>query len=373
MNGLSKILKVSLVSGIYPPDIGGPANYVPAFETYLNKRAIYTTLISLADKPKNYKSEFNEKVFIARNLVLPIRFLLTLFHLIRRSFNSNDIFANGLHEEAAVANLVLRKNMTMKIVGDPVWEKYRNQSGSNSQNLTEFNLGKLRFKPRLRRKFLTWALNQANLVVCPSPELCELVASWGVKTRIFYVPNGVEPVKLFSEDRPIDVIFVGRLVKWKNVNEIIASVGKLGLSLTVLGDGPERTNLEMLSSQLSAEVTFEGQVKEDEIVNFLIKAKCFVLVSDYEGMSFALLQAMNCGAVPVVSDIAGNLQIIKDKETGFVVPLHNQQRLNEAIDCAVNYPKISDNIAIAAKNLCNIEFNLESNFGRMIELFQKGF
>ena len=178
---------------------------------------------------------------------------------------------------------------------------------------------------------------------------------------------------MFSENRPIDVIFVGRLVKWKNVNEIITSVSKLGLSLTVLGDGPERTNLEMLSNQLNAEVTFEGQVKEDEIVNFLIQAKCFVLVSDYEGMSFALLQAMNCGAVPVVSDIEGNLQIIKDKETGFVVPLHNQERLNEAINYAVNYPKISNDIAIAAKKLCNKEFNLESNFGRMIELFQKGF
>jgi len=373
MNGLSKIRKVSLVSGIYPPDIGGPANYVPAFETYLNRRKINTTVVSLSDKPKNYRSELNEKVFIDRNLVLPLRFLLTVSNLIIHSIGSNHIFANGLHEEAAVANLVLRKKLTMKIVGDPVWEKYRNQSGMNNQTLEEFNLGRLKFVPLLRRKFLTWALNKANSVVCPSPELCKLVESWGVKTPIFYVPNGVEPVKLFSEDRPIDVIFVGRLVKWKNVNEIIASISKLGLSLTILGDGPERANLEMLSNQLNADVTFEGQVKEDDITNFLTKAKCFVLVSDYEGMSFALLQAMNCGAVPVVSDIAGNLQIIKDNQTGIVAPLHNQEQLNEAIDCAVNNPKISKEIAIAAKDLCNEEFNLQNNFGRMIELFQKGF
>jgi glycosyltransferase involved in cell wall biosynthesis len=373
MNGSSKIRKVSLVSGIYPPDIGGPANYVPAFETYLNRRKIHTTVISLSENPKNYRSELNKRVFIDRNLALPLRFLLTVSNLIIHSIGSNHIFANGLHEEAAVANLVLKKNLTMKIVGDPVWERYRNQSGMNSQSLKEFNLQRLRLVPRLRRKFLTWALNKATLVVCPSPELCKLVESWGVKTPVFFVPNGVEPVKLISEERPIDVIFVGRLVKWKNVNEIISSVSKLGLSLTVIGDGPERTKLEELSSQLNADVTFEGQVKESEISSFLTKAKCFVLVSDYEGMSFALLQAMNCGAVAVVSDVEGNLQIIKDKHTGIVAPLHNQEQLNEAINLAVNNPQFSKKIAITAKKLCNEEFNLQNNFGRMFELFQKGF
>ena len=361
-----------MVSGIYPPDIGGPANYIPALEAYLNELTVHTTLIALADKPKNSRHKLNEKVFILRNLILPFRFLLTVYKLIQSSQKSNAIFANGLHEETAVANLVLRKKLIMKVVGDPVWEKFRNQSGQDIQNIAEFNSQKLGFKSSLRRKFLTWALNNADVVVCPSLELCGLVTSWGVATQVSYVPNGVEPVIRSFEERPLDVIFVGRLVKWKNVDEIIISVSQLGLSLTVLGDGPERTKLENLARSLNTKVTFEGQVKESHIKDYLIKAKCFVLISDYEGMSFALLQAMNCETVPVVSDIPGNLQIIIHQETGLVVPLHDKEKLQETIAWAINNPRISVNIAKAAKKYCNNEFNLENNFARMMELFTKG-
>ncbi len=370
MNGLSKISNFSLVSGIYPPDIGGPANYVPQFEKYLNEKGIQTTLISLADRPLDSKWQLNTKVFVKRGYFLPVRFVVTVFKLVRNSLDSDYVFANGLHEEMAIANLILRKKVIMKIVGDPVWEKYRNNSSGTFRGLIEFNGEKLKLKFLLRRKFLTWALNQADKIVCPSPELCELVASWGVTIPIIYIPNGVEPVEIKTSERPLDVIYAGRLVKWKNVDEVIKGIANIGLSLTVLGEGPERFNLEKLSESLGAKVKFEGQVPEAEIKDYLIKAKCFVLISDYEGMSFALLQAMNCGAVPVVSDIPGNLQIINHMITGIVVPLHDQEQLMLAFENAVKNATVFNDISTSAKDLCNREFNLERNFARMIELFE---
>mgnify|MGYP000356644276 CR=1 FL=1 len=136
----------------------------------------------------------------------------------------------------------------VKIVGDVAWEEARG-SGLTSIDIDSFQnddnvSGRVRRLRNWREKYLSGA----NEVVVPSEYLKRLVSGWGVpqeKIRVIYngvsLPhnNGAVP-RYRSEDRPLQVIFVGRLTNWKGVETLLLAVNKLeGIDVHILGDGPE--------------------------------------------------------------------------------------------------------------------------------------
>jgi len=126
---------------------------------------------------------------------------------------------------------------------------------------------------------------------------------------------GLEP------DRPT-LIFVGRLVDLKQVDVLLRAFAGLTVpaQLLLVGDGTERPNLERLARELgiSTKVRFVGAVQET--VSYYQMADVFVLPSRYEGLSMALLEAMACGVVPLVSDVPGNRALIEPGRTGHLFP-----------------------------------------------------
>ena len=77
---------------------------------------------------KNKNTEDNLDVIrIKRSNNLPIRWIKTIYEIIRYGRKSDLIFVNGLGVESTIANLILKKQLIRKIVGDPVWERAYNQ------------------------------------------------------------------------------------------------------------------------------------------------------------------------------------------------------------------------------------------------------
>lgn len=125
------------------------------------------------------------------------------------------------------------------------------------------------------------------------------------------IPNGIDLRHLESvapaEDGS-DIIFVGRLIKDKNVNLLIQAFHILAqesppLTLTIIGDGPEREAICSLIRDLSLEknVRMLGFTKDqDEVVARMKASKVLVLPSSREGFGIAALEALGCG-LPVVT------------------------------------------------------------------------
>ena len=113
------------------------------------------------------------------------------------------------------------------------------------------------------------------------------------------------------------MITASRLVPWKNLELVIRLAKACNTQLTILGDGPLRDELENFAQKIGADVKFLGNQSQELMKSFFQRAKLFVLLSDYEGMSFALLQAMASGCVPVVSQIPGNMELVTNGVEGF--------------------------------------------------------
>jgi glycosyltransferase involved in cell wall biosynthesis len=256
---------------------------------------------------------------IRRDQFKPIRAIRTIQKIRIESKKADVALVNGLFYEHYFANLFLRSKYIYKIVGDPVWEKYRN-SGNRDISIEDFQKKKLSLKFRLLRLVLVNGLRAANKTVVPGFELKNVVEKWHIDLEVTQVNNGVPSELVRGVKETHDVVSVSRLVNWKNIDLLIKACSKAELSLLVIGEGPERDNLEKLVLQLNARVDFVGEKTPNEVRSFLHRAKVYALVSSYEGMAFSLLEAMMQQREIVVSRIPANTNLIENGYTGHVVP-----------------------------------------------------
>ncbi len=134
--------------------------------------------------------------------------------------------------------------------------------------------------------------------------------SLGYTGDVYVVPNGINFGEVIGVEcgEETDVIFVGRLIKEKNVDLLLKAVSILkkenpDIRCTIVGDGPERVKLERLSFELdvSDNVVFTGFLEKHEDVLSRIKGSgVLALPSIREGFGIVALEAMACG-VPVVT------------------------------------------------------------------------
>ncbi len=325
-------MRVLLVSGIYPPDIGGPATFVPKLAEKLSAQCA-VTVVTLADSGlvSTREMEYFKIRKISRKTHLLIRITKMTYCLIREAKSADVIFSNGLFVETALANFFYNKKSIAKIVGDPVWERYKNAKKSQIP-ISGFMPRKSEILWRFQRKLLVASLNSYSEIITPSDQLQDLMIAWGVHRKITVIANGTQCIdENVSVQKEFDVVCVSRLVPWKKLELVIRACAISNLKLAIAGDGPEYTNLYVLARNLNAQVTFFGSINPDLVLGLLQKSKIYVLVSEYEGMSFSLLEAMMVGCQIVVSNTPGNAQVIKDGINGTVIPVVNESSIIAAI------------------------------------------
>src|SRR5215831_294034 len=118
-----KGLRVCIITGIFPPDIGGPATYVPHIAAALAERGHSITVLTLSDHLEHDDSQYGFRVVrLPRRLSKPWRWLRTMVEILRLGQAADVLFVNGLAIEAVLANLWLRRPLVQKVVGDLAWE-----------------------------------------------------------------------------------------------------------------------------------------------------------------------------------------------------------------------------------------------------------
>ncbi|MFX0204880.1 MAG: glycosyltransferase [Candidatus Hodarchaeota archaeon] len=195
-----------------------------------------------------------------------------------------------------------------------------------------------------RKKVSSWALKNASGVICVSKDLENIAKSLGAKSSIVIPP----PID-FSEfkenstcaprkDRVI--ISVANLTPVKGMSYLIRAMRSINDGkLVIIGDGPERKDLESLSLNLglSDRVLFLGWVNHGlRFWNHLRNSTVFVLPSISEGFPRALIEAMACGLPVVATKVGGVPDVIRDGVNGYLVPSRDEEALSEAIEKVLN-------------------------------------
>ena len=363
-------MKFLLVSGIYFPDIGGPATYIPRIAHALIAEGHAVTTLSLTDDSNGKLSEEPWlRIFVSRNLSKPIRFLKTLRVVLKSKPGTEGVYSNGLYEECGVASVFGARLLVAKIVGDPIWERFRNSQDSTI-SIGEFQSKNLSLLFKIQRKFLVWSLNRFGLITTPSAELARFIEGWGVKRPLVVIPNGINCHLIQKKSSDNSVVSVSRLVSWKNIDLLIQACAETNLTLKVIGEGPERAKLEATAREFGADVRFLGELKGDGVVQVLSESGVFALISDYEGLSFALLEAMMVGIPVVVSNNAGNTQVIQNEVNGLVVPIGNLDQTKQALSRLFSDKHLKEYLSKNAKALAMDKYCEEKQISQMVNVLK---
>lgn len=362
-------MKILLVSGIYPPDIGGPATFVPKLADYAAEKGCKVSILTLAKSAEETHDKNKLVKKIRRETSKLIRFPKVVFTAIKMMEDCDGVFANGLHEEIGISLIFRKRKSIAKIVGDPVWERAVNRKNTEL-DISNFNLRKLPPLYWVQRRLLVFSLNKFSLVTCPSEELVEIVRLWGVKTSVKMIPNGVNPVEVDSGKKDFDIVTVSRLVKWKKIDAVIRAAAIAKANLCVVGDGPELENLKKLAVSLNANVTFTGEVTEDAALAYMQKSTIYILFSLYEGLSFSLLQAMAAGNAVIVSNARGNVDVITHEKNGLIVDIDKESDLTSCIQILLANPKLRVAISDQAIKTVSEKYLLEDNLALLLNYLE---
>jgi glycosyltransferase involved in cell wall biosynthesis len=362
-----------IITGIYPPDTGGPAKFAESFLAWAKRQNRKVAVISLTDNTDASTETHSARVnLISRRHRLQKRFILSIIAIRRMMRTGTPIIANGMFVETLVASYLGRRRVpyVCKVPGDIVWERARN-SMKTDLDIDSFQASRLGIGFRILRKLFTLSLVKASLVIVPSSHLQNLVLLWGVpKSRIRLIYNSVDVNKFspFLNHRKLfDVITVCRLVPWKGVDAVIRACAELNLTLAVVGEGPEKNSLQSLAKDLNASITFLGDITQDELPEVLNSARCFVLNSSFEATSYALMEARACGLFSIANLGTGSEEIINQNRDGILTRLGSQDLFEALLRFKNDRAFVTTASQLAIKD-CSLRFNNNLNFQEIFNL-----
>jgi glycosyltransferase involved in cell wall biosynthesis len=379
-------LKILITVGIFPPDIGGPASFVPKIAELYSNSGHDVTVVCLTDRKQTDNLNF-KVVRILRNQNLLIRWIKTVSQIIRQGYNADLFFVNGLPMESYIANIFTRKKLIRKIVGDWAWERGMNKKIIN-ESFDEFQNNKHNLHLEIAKFSRGWTATKANLIITPSNHLKNVVKGWGVKEnsiKVIYngtkLKNKPDPIV----DQPNDylkLITVGRLAPWKNIDIIIEALSDYkkanqNFIFYIVGSGPEEIKLKKLVNDLDLEnfVTFTGQLQKEDLNYYLQKSDIYIQASSYEGLPHVILEAMSHNLSIISTPIGGTNEVIQDGKNGWVWELENnfKPNKNNLIEILNNLKlNSSDDInkRTNAQNLLFSTFDEDKNFQMYLELLK---
>jgi len=162
--------------------------------------------------------------------------------------------------------------------------------------------------------------------------------------------------KLLGIEEDIKVLlFVGRLHPEKDIETLFRAYRKVlethrHLMLAIIGVGPEREKCRSLVEKLGLtdSVKFLGYIPHDQMAKYYNLADIYVLTSIWEEWSNTIMEAMASGVPVIATNVGGNPYLVKDGETGFLVPPKVPQVLAEKIVYALDHHKEMNEIICKA-------------------------
>jgi glycosyltransferase involved in cell wall biosynthesis len=227
----------------------------------------------------------------------------------------------------AIAGQLLRKPLVVTVHGSDL----RMASGRSS----------------LLRNLFVYVCKKARQVTCVSEKMRKEMETMGaVNGEISMFPMGVAEVffqaRRHPEDvassRSVTVVSNRNLLPLYDVALLIRAIPNVinqvpAARFVIAGDGSERAALQKEAASLGAEgaVQFLGRVSQETMAALLAGSDIYVSTSPHDGTSVSLLEAMACGAFPIVTDIPANREWITQGENGFLIASNNEVELASRI------------------------------------------
>jgi glycosyltransferase involved in cell wall biosynthesis len=334
-------LKVLVVSGIWPPDVGGPASHAPAVAEFLVGRGHSVEVVTTAGSapvPQIYPVRW-----IPRSLPKGVIHVRTAW-LIRDCASTADVvYTTGMFGRSSAGALAARRPYVVKLTADPAFERSRRR-GLVEGNVEDFQAGGGGAAAAVLRRARDFELRHAAHVFCPSAYLRDLVLWWGVPhERVSVLPNptpwlrDLQPREVLRREFALNgatVAFAGRLTEQKSLERALEAIaGADGVRFVIAGDGPDRQRLEQRARDLAIanRVTFLGSQPRDRVVELFAAADATVLSSSWENFPHTVVEALAVGTPVVAMEAGGISEVVRDGVNGLLVPAGDTAALADAL------------------------------------------
>jgi len=110
------------------------------------------------------------------------------------------------------------------------------------------------------------------------------------------------------------------------------------VKFVILGEGSQKNKLIHLAKDLKVEkhLEFKGFTPREMLLKYYQDSEIYISTALSDSTSVSLLEAMNFGLIPIVTDISGNREWIDDRENGFLFPISDHKVLAEKIIHTIN-------------------------------------
>ena len=361
-------MNVLIVSGIWPPDVGGPASHAPEVAEFLRGRGHAVEVATTADSAPA-KEPYDVR-WTSRRLPAGIRHLAGAALVRRSAARSDVVYSTGMLGRTALGCAVARKPFVAKLTQDPAFERALRRG--------RFRGGPVEFQSSGATPLLRLArdveVRRAAHVITPSAFLAGLVRGWGVpEDRISVLPNPTPPLPPFPDRTPAGrplLAFAGRLTAPKALSVALEAVALVPeVELVLAGDGDERRALEARARELGLDgrVRFLGSLPRDDVLALFRRADAVLLSSAWENFPHTLVEALAVGTPAIATAVGGVPEIVTDGENGLLVPPGDAEALAGAIRRFLEDEPLREHLAAAAAPSVD-RFSSGRVYGRLEEI-----
>lgn len=230
--------------------------------------------------------------------------------------------------------------------------------------------------------------NKCRMVIAPSTGVKNTFSLQGVKTKIEVMPSGINynlfadgNAEKFYRDHPAlknkkILAYCGRLGKEKNMEFLfrafkIISAKMPDAHFILIGDGPERKNLENYCSELSLQnnTLFAGYLEQNKIADALGAARLFIFASVTETQGLVIQEALAAGCPPVAVRATGVEDAVNDGVDGCLVSANEEEFAEKTLFLLEN-PHIRNKFSQNGKDIVK-EYSIENTAKKTVDIYKE--
>lgn len=220
--------------------------------------------------------------------------------------------------------------------------------------------------------------NIPDVYITPSDFMRRKMIDFGMPAdKFIHIPNFVDPQKYpYSASFEDYFVYVGRLVSIKGIKTLLLAMKQMDkdeVKLLIIGDGPQREELEKLSSHLRLEnVEFLGYKSEEALLDLMSQARFSVLPSEwYENCPMSVLESMAMGKPVIGARIGGIPELINHSEDGLLFESGNTDDLADKIARLAIDHKQCQEMGRMAREKVVTNYSPEVHYQKVMNVYQR--
>lgn len=351
--------RILVFSTFFYPHVGGVENYVMNLFSKLKNKGIKTTVITLnTNNSRDYELRNGLEIYrlpcltVIKDLYYIPNFFSRKYWKFMKKIELNKYdFVNTntrFYLLSFMGMLFARKNKIKYIHTEhgSSFVKNKNPIISIISFLFDATIGR-------------FIISKSDIAVGVSSSSSNFSKSLGAKkTGIVYNSVSSELLKehVNKKSKKPSIVYVGRLIESKGVNDLLYAIKGLDLKLTVVGRGKEFDNLISLSKELNLDVDFLGEIANKKAIKIMKRHDIFVNPSYSEGLPTTVLEAGALDLAVIATDVGGTREIINNYNTGLLFKPGDRNTLKKLIE------KLENNRNLRKKLASNLKIKIREKF-----------